>query len=60
VWLVAGGSLPGVFTASSRTEKQAIARAVEGGHAQDLIAVFSDALTSAHSSIIVLSGRQCG
>jgi hypothetical protein len=37
-----------VFPASHRAEKQDIARAVEGGHPQDFVAMFSYALTGAH------------
>jgi hypothetical protein len=37
-----------VLPASHRAEKTDIARAVAGGHPQNLVATFADALTSAH------------
>jgi hypothetical protein len=40
-----------VFPASHRSEKQDIARAVEGGNPQDFIATFSYALTGDDSSL---------
>ena len=48
-----------VFPASHGAEKQDIARAVEGGHPQDFVAMFFHALTGAHE-FIVLSGRPRG
>ena len=44
-----------VFPASHRAEKPDIAGAVAGSHPQDLVAMLSDALTGAHSTIIVSS-----
>lgn len=41
-----------VFPASRRAEKPDIARAMEGGNPQDFLAMFSYALTGAHSSIL--------
>jgi len=47
----------GVVPASYGAEEQHIACAVEGGHPQDFVALFSDALTGAHLSVIVASAR---
>jgi hypothetical protein len=52
-------ALRGIFSTSYGAEKQDIARAVKGGHPQDLVAMFSYALTGAHA-FIVLSGRRGG
>jgi hypothetical protein len=48
-----------VFPASHGAEKQIVAHAVAGGHPQDLIAMFSYALTGAHV-LVVLSGQRRG
>jgi len=54
-------SLSGVSSREPTEPKsRTLPAAVEGGHPQDFVAMFSYALTRAHSSIIVPSGRGVG